>query len=132
MKTIHKIATGASILALFFLIGVITRAERAEPSVADETTAPTSESPEATHSSSSVFEPAYLALHRSGELARRGDQLWQIMESCRLCPRQCGVNRLAGEGGFCRAPGSQLVVASAFPHYGEERPLVGRGGQYLG
>lgn len=74
------------------------------------------------------FEPAYLKLHRTGELARRADTLWSIMESCRLCPRRCGVNRLEGESGFCGAPGSTLVIASYHPHYGEEAPLVGTGG----
>jgi putative pyruvate formate lyase activating enzyme len=75
----------------------------------------------------SDFEPAYLALHRSGELRRRGEGLWQLMESCSLCPRGCGARRLAGEEGFCKAS-SQLVIAAYHPHFGEERPLVGRGG----
>lgn len=73
------------------------------------------------------FEPAYLRHHRSGQLRKRGEELWNIMGSCRLCPRQCGVNRLKGDRGFCRAS-SQLEVSSCHPHYGEERPLVGRGG----
>ncbi len=73
------------------------------------------------------FEPGYLALHRSGELGRRADQLWRSLESCRLCPRQCGANRLAGEKGTCGAD-STLVIASRHPHFGEEKPLVGRGG----
>jgi putative pyruvate formate lyase activating enzyme len=74
------------------------------------------------------FEPAYLRLHRTGELKERSGKLWGLMESCRLCPRSCGVNRLKGKSGFCRAPGSKLVLSSAHPHFGEERPLVGRGG----
>jgi putative pyruvate formate lyase activating enzyme len=74
------------------------------------------------------FEPAYLKLHRSGELEKRADALWAAMESCRLCPRQCGADRLKGETGFCRAPGTTLVIASAHPHFGEEKPLVGMGG----
>lgn len=73
------------------------------------------------------FEPAYLALHRTGELGKRGDELWRMMGECRLCPRQCGVNRLKGEEGFCHAS-SQLEVSSHHPHFGEERPLVGKGG----
>jgi putative pyruvate formate lyase activating enzyme len=76
----------------------------------------------------SGFEPAYLELHRTGELKKRADELWAIMESCRLCPRRCGVNRLEGVRGFCRAPGTTLVVASFHAHFGEERPLVGNGG----
>jgi putative pyruvate formate lyase activating enzyme len=74
------------------------------------------------------FEPAYLELHRTGELKRRAEELWAIMESCRLCPRRCGVNRLEGTRGFCHAPGATLVVSSFHPHFGEERPLVGKGG----
>lgn len=74
------------------------------------------------------FEPAYLRLHRTGELRQRAEELWAIMESCRLCPRECGVNRLGGVDGFCRAPGAALVISSFHPHFGEERPLVGRGG----
>jgi putative pyruvate formate lyase activating enzyme len=74
-----------------------------------------------------AFEPAYLKLHRTGELRRRGDALWAMMESCRLCPRECGAARLRGEKGFCR--GSRDVEVSAHhPHFGEERSLVGRGG----
>lgn len=74
------------------------------------------------------FEPAYLELHRSGELKKRADELWAVMKSCRLCPRTCGVNRLDGMSGFCQAPGAGLVVSGAHAHFGEERPLVGRGG----
>jgi putative pyruvate formate lyase activating enzyme len=39
----------------------------------------------------------------------------------------CKVDRLAGEKGYCRTP-RQAVVASYGPHFGEERPLVGRRG----
>ncbi|MDH7599658.1 MAG: radical SAM protein [Sedimentisphaerales bacterium] len=73
------------------------------------------------------FEPAYLAFQRSGRLKLRAQQLWDMMSACQLCPRQCGVDRLAGQTGFCRAPAG-LVVASYHPHFGEERPLVGIGG----
>ncbi|MBN1236223.1 MAG: 4Fe-4S cluster-binding domain-containing protein, partial [Methanotrichaceae archaeon] len=49
------------------------------------------------------------------------------LESCKICPRRCGANRLAGEHGFCRS-GRQARVASYTPHFGEEAPLVGRSG----
>jgi putative pyruvate formate lyase activating enzyme len=74
-----------------------------------------------------AFVPGYLRLHRTGELARRGEQLRALMANCTLCPRQCGAARLAGEQGFCGAT-DRLQVASHHPHFGEERPLVGRGG----
>ncbi len=41
------------------------------------------------------FEPAYLQLERTGELAEREKELWKIYEKCQLCPRKCEVNRLA-------------------------------------
>jgi putative pyruvate formate lyase activating enzyme len=74
-----------------------------------------------------AFEPPYLKLHRTGELRRRGDALFEIMRSCRLCPRECRLDRRAGEKGFCGAS-ARLRIAQAVPHFGEERPLVGRGG----
>ncbi len=74
------------------------------------------------------FEPGYLKLRKTGELRERGEKLWAIAESCQLCPRKCGVNRLEGMSGFCHAPGVELVVSSFHPHFGEERPLVGIGG----
>ena len=83
---------------------------------------------EAAVSSGSGFEPAYLKLHKTGELKKRAAELWAIMESCELCPRSCGVNRHKVESGFCQAPGKTLVISSSHPHFGEERPLVGKGG----
>jgi putative pyruvate formate lyase activating enzyme len=74
-----------------------------------------------------AVEPRYLRIHRSGELKRRGERLWEMMKSCRLCPRECGAARLAGERGICRAS-SLLEIASHHPHFGEEEPLVGEGG----
>jgi putative pyruvate formate lyase activating enzyme len=74
-----------------------------------------------------VFQPGYLNLSQSGELKRRGEQLWNMMESCSLCPRECGAERIKGERGFCQAS-SDLEIASYHPHFGEEDPLVGRGG----
>jgi len=57
----------------------------------------------------------------------RVEKAYALMENCRLCPRECGVNRLKGELGYCKM-GAQPVVSSAGPHFGEERPLVGMGG----
>jgi len=48
-------------------------------------------------------------------------------KSCRLCPRNCGVDRLAGEIGFCGET-SELRIGAAVIHKGEEPPLVGTGG----
>ncbi len=74
-----------------------------------------------------IREPSYVKLERSGELARRGEQLRAIYGACQLCPRQCGVDRLKGKKGVCGG-GARARVYSAHPHFGEERPLVGHGG----
>jgi len=73
------------------------------------------------------YEPGYLTLHKSGELKKRGEGLWRMMEACELCPRICGDNKLKGERGDCNA-NADLEIASFHPHHGEERPLVGTGG----
>jgi putative pyruvate formate lyase activating enzyme len=66
-------------------------------------------------------------MEQEGELIQRVEQAYSIFEQCELCPRQCGVNRLKGEIGFCRAP-VKPVIFSAQPHFGEEISLVGRYG----
>lgn len=48
-------------------------------------------------------------------------------EHCLLCPRECGVNRSAGELGFCGCPGEALV-AKTMLHQWEEPALAGSGG----
>ena len=47
--------------------------------------------------------------------------------NCKLCPRACGVDRTAGETGFCGAPGTALV-AKTMLHKWEEPVLAGTGG----
>lgn len=74
-----------------------------------------------------VDEPSYVSLQRKGLLRERGQQLWEIMKRCRLCPRQCGADRISGQRGFCQST-AKLEIASYHAHFGEERPLVGRGG----
>jgi putative pyruvate formate lyase activating enzyme len=71
--------------------------------------------------------PGYLGLEKRGLLAGREEKLAAFYESCRLCPRNCRVNRLKGEKGICQAT-SSVKFSGAFPHFGEERPLVGRSG----
>ncbi len=44
-----------------------------------------------------------------------------------MCPRHCGVNRLAGKSGKCHII-SQVVISSYGPHFGEEAPLIGKHG----
>jgi putative pyruvate formate lyase activating enzyme len=74
------------------------------------------------------FEPAYLQLYRSGELARRVSQAHERLEACDICARECGVNRReSATGASCRTA-ERAVVSSYGPHFGEEDPLVGTGG----
>jgi putative pyruvate formate lyase activating enzyme len=72
------------------------------------------------------FEPAYLSLPRA-ELERRVGLGLRELEDCCACPRECRVNRLAGETKACRT-GRHARVASAFPHFGEEDCLRGTHG----
>jgi len=53
--------------------------------------------------------------------------MMNLYSSCRLCPRNCGVDRLAGEAGFC-GESAGLRLGAAVIHRGEEPPLVGTGG----
>jgi putative pyruvate formate lyase activating enzyme len=77
---------------------------------------------------SEPFAPAYLKLHRAGELAERARSAREHLRRCDLCARGCHVNRLLStRGAVCRT-GERAVVYSAGAHHGEERPLSGRRG----
>lgn len=71
--------------------------------------------------------PSYINHLDSCELQRRVQEALARLENCRMCPQNCGVNRLKGEHGFCQT-GRLAQVASFNLHFGEEEPLVGRGG----
>jgi putative pyruvate formate lyase activating enzyme len=73
------------------------------------------------------FEPAYLALYRSGELEARVAAGLQELEDCCACPRNCHVNRMHNETRICHT-GRHARVASAFAHFGEEDCLRGWNG----
>ena len=47
-----------------------------------------------------------------------------VLEQCHLCPRECGVNRLAVQTGYCGMPG-EIVVARASLHMWEEPCISG-------
>ena len=62
------------------------------------------------------------------ELERRAVEAHQLLgERCVVCPRGCKVDRRADVAGLC-AVGRHAVVASYFPHFGEEDCLRGRRG----
>ncbi len=70
---------------------------------------------------------AYLELYRSGKLRERIDTALSLLESCSVCPRNCGVNRLTDDVGTCQTL-REAMVSSYGPHFGEEAPLVGKHG----
>ncbi|MDK2887937.1 MAG: putative pyruvate formate lyase activating enzyme [Thermoanaerobacter sp.] len=61
------------------------------------------------------------------ELAARVEKAVELLADCTVCARNCHVNRLQGEKGFCRG-GRLAAVSSWGPHFGEEDVLVGRYG----
>jgi putative pyruvate formate lyase activating enzyme len=76
----------------------------------------------------SSWEPPYLVLHRSGELIERAERARELLaDRCRVCPRLCKVDRLSDQPGLCGV-GRHAVVASHFPHFGEEDCLRGQRG----
>lgn len=71
------------------------------------------------------FEPAWMALYRSGELEQRARIADKHLENCDLCAHHCHVNRKQTlDGAACRT-GQLAMVNSAGPHHGEEDCLRG-------
>ena len=77
--------------------------------------------------SSRDFEPAYMALHRTGVLKRRAEEALEGLSACEVCPRKCRANRLSDETATCKT-GRYARVSSYAPHMGEEDPLRGSRG----
>ncbi|GMQ81573.1 MAG: radical SAM protein [Rhodothermia bacterium] len=73
-----------------------------------------------------MFEPAYLKLP-AGELERRAEKVLASLASCRVCPRDCDVDRLQDKYSACKT-GRYAVVSNYFPHHGEENCLRGSRG----
>jgi putative pyruvate formate lyase activating enzyme len=72
------------------------------------------------------WEPAYLKLLHSGELAQRAKSAFQHLADCDLCGWECRIDRRERTGA-CKT-GMEALVASYGPHHGEEDPLRGWGG----
>ncbi len=68
-------------------------------------------------------KPSYL----SRNLKEIKEKVLSLLAECRICPRECGVNRLRNEKGHCQT-GRYAVVSSYGPHFGEEPELVGNSG----
>lgn len=67
----------------------------------------------------------YLRLSKK-EFKNRIEKLYGILNACILCGHECKVNRNYDKG-ICNS-GISLKISSVFPHFGEERPLVGNRG----
>ncbi len=70
------------------------------------------------------FVPAYRKAFEEGILQERARKAVESLRSCRVCPRDCQVNRFENQVGVCKV-GRRVRVASAFPHCGEEDCLRG-------
>lgn len=73
---------------------------------------------------SGSFKPAFLQSYKEGLFPERIEKAFRMLGECTVCPRNCHVNRIDGESGFCGAT-FLPKISSASPHFGEERPLVG-------
>jgi len=71
-----------------------------------------------------TYEPSYIRALEKGLLKKKAATARNLLKSCTLCPRKCGIDRLAGETGYCNTA-SLSRVSSYSPHFGEEEPLVG-------
>ena len=72
-------------------------------------------------------DPCYARLAESGELERRCRAAADLLCACTLCPRACGVDRTAGEVGWCGA-GASARIYRHMAHHGEEPPISGHRG----
>jgi len=73
------------------------------------------------------IEPGYIELYHSGELGRRARALESRLAFCDICPRECHVNRLENEPGFCNS-GRLPIVSAVCAHQGEEPVISGSRG----
>lgn len=71
--------------------------------------------------------PSYLALHATGELARRAEEAWDLLRGCTVCPQNCPRDRTRGLTGACHS-GTEIIVGSWNLHWREEPPITGTRG----
>lgn len=68
--------------------------------------------------------PSYLNAYYGGAFFEAERKAFKLLESCCICPRKCGVNRVKDERGFC-GTGYLPKVYSFMAHHGEEPPISG-------
>lgn len=54
-------------------------------------------------------------------------EIKELQKNCCLCPRNCGIDRLAGQKGFCGVT-AEIMVARAALHMWEEPCISGKEG----
>ncbi|MGI8786372.1 MAG: radical SAM protein [Pyrinomonadaceae bacterium] len=79
------------------------------------------------HTENADLEPKFTKLLAAGELEKRVEQLERLLESCVVCPKDCGNNRLNDEIAACYS-GRLPIVSSYTAHFGEEPCLSGTRG----
>jgi len=73
------------------------------------------------------YEPAYIKTYNSGLLNQKIKQANEALHNCKLCPRECGVDRHISKKGVCKT-GFMARVVTYLPHFGEEVSLRGSKG----
>lgn len=51
----------------------------------------------------------------------------ELLNNCKLCPKNCSINRNCGQVGFCKS-GNKIKIAKAYLHLWEEPPVTGKNG----
>src|SRR6266850_3880425 len=72
-------------------------------------------------------KPSYIELLKTGELESRVERLMEMLRICRICPRDCDVDRLNDDVAACYS-GLLPIVSTYTAHFGEEPALVGTRG----
>ncbi|MEK6646329.1 MAG: radical SAM protein [Candidatus Firestonebacteria bacterium] len=73
------------------------------------------------------MQASYIQLLKLKELESRVQIAYDVLKDCTLCPRNCRVNRVGGELGFCKS-GNKVFISDAIPHFGEEPFISGKNG----
>lgn len=74
------------------------------------------------HNSSGWLQDVGTAHNKASLLDIKIELCRRLLERCSLCERRCGVNRVAGEAGWCGVRTSNF--SREFLHYGEEKELI--------
>jgi putative pyruvate formate lyase activating enzyme len=79
------------------------------------------------HTEKEEYAARYLRSLKTGQLKKKVEALESLLESCTVCPKDCGNNRLKDEIAACYS-GRLPIVSSYTPHFGEEPVLSGTRG----